>query len=733
MKILFLCTAHNSLSQRLYLVLSSSHDVTIEYAISEEVMIAAAALARPDLIICPFLTTLVPRQLYESYLTLIIHPGPPGDAGPSSLDWVLMGDDGCMDDPSEQLELIDRVASSGRTHWGLTVLQANEEFDAGPVWAFEQFRIDIDEPGLTNHSAGHHTHRDAALSSAHEFAGSPKPFEVCGLGIQQVALSPWLKPRAEYGRLSVTDQIPFQGGSLKHRPLLKAAQRAFDVTKHTAQQISRRIRASDSQPGVLSSIFGRPLYVYGGVIDGLVDVYNQPTVSIGTVDVLATRGGAVCITTCDDKGVWITHVRRPKTKADKSLFPKVPAISALIELGLMKAEDVPRLHAPVPSEWSRSDQTLQEVWFDITTDENANRIAYLHFDFYNGAMSYAQCSELIEAMHAILSYHNPEAPLRALVLMGGAYFSNGIALNVIEASSDPAAESWSNINRIDDVVELLLHVFPQRNILTIAAVRGNAAAGGVALATACDFVVAGSDVVLNPAYRAIGLHGSEYHSLSYHGRCGNAQATHLLRSMTPMSPFQAQAIGLVDFVFPTGPCLDENICYHISLLTKNPALHRGHWKSNVDLSPASLARARARELSEMAKDFWSLRSVRYHSRRHDFVRKVKSNHTPLRFATHRRFLQGVQIDEEELDSFDDVSHYEEQARQRMIEDLRHEIRKELLADMEVIPKALHRDLVALKTAQGRRRPATPGGERSSETIFSCYYKPVDVLTPPDSP
>ena len=138
MKILFLCTAHNSLSQRLYLVLSASHDVSIEYALSDEVMVSAAALVSPDLIICPFLTTLVPRQLYDRYLTLIVHPGPPGDAGPSALNWLLIGDDGTVDDHDSLLQNLDSGSDqAGRSHWGLTVLQATAEFDAGPVWAFE--------------------------------------------------------------------------------------------------------------------------------------------------------------------------------------------------------------------------------------------------------------------------------------------------------------------------------------------------------------------------------------------------------------------------------------------------------------------------------------------------------------------------------------------------------------------------------------------------------------------
>lgn len=129
MRILFLCTAHNSLSQRLFLALSRTHDVSIEYALSDEAMITAVALFEPELIICPFLTTLVPKEIYNHYMTLIVHPGPPGDVGPSALDWVLMGDDGTIDDPNELLRVLDSQdhAQDGRTHWGITVLQAIEE------------------------------------------------------------------------------------------------------------------------------------------------------------------------------------------------------------------------------------------------------------------------------------------------------------------------------------------------------------------------------------------------------------------------------------------------------------------------------------------------------------------------------------------------------------------------------------------------------------------------------
>lgn len=61
--------------------------------------------------------------------------------------------------------------------------------------------------------------------------------------------------------------------------------------------------------------------------------------------------------------------------------------------------------------------------------------------------------------------------------------------------------------------------------------------------------VSPSQIVLNPTYRAIDLCGSEYHTLSYSGRCGQKKATEILRAMTPMSPLEAQRIGLVGDVF----------------------------------------------------------------------------------------------------------------------------------------------------------------------------------------
>lgn len=64
--------------------------------------------------------------------------GPLGDAGPSSIDLALFGDTGDLEKWEEQLALINFRQSKGaapsrRSHWGVTVLQAIEALDAGPV------------------------------------------------------------------------------------------------------------------------------------------------------------------------------------------------------------------------------------------------------------------------------------------------------------------------------------------------------------------------------------------------------------------------------------------------------------------------------------------------------------------------------------------------------------------------------------------------------------------------
>jgi enoyl-CoA hydratase/carnithine racemase/methionyl-tRNA formyltransferase len=734
MKILFLCTAHNSLSQRLYLALAPTHDVTIELALNDDVMVSAAEISKPDIIICPFLTARVPKAIYDNYLTLIIHPGPPGDAGMSSLDWVLMGDDGTFPDPERLQKSLDLECGPGRSHWGVSCLQAIEEFDAGPIWAFEQFPIDIDQRGLTKSELYRGSVTRAAIKVAiaaieriQKAAESSRTSSLPSMF--QIKYHPDLPYELEYRNLSVSTRLPFMGGKTYDRPLLKASERNFDIKRHTAQQISRRIRCGDSQPGVQTKVFnGINLFVYGGDIEDNVGGPNPgaiPGAAPGTI--VATRNDAVCIKTCDGRGIWITHVRRLRSKTDNGsgLWPKVPAVSGLLSLGILNVAEVHKLHWDPSIDWAVSPHsTFQEVWVDFQSYGEAGRTAYLYFNFYNGAMATNQCSQLIEAMDYIISVSTLSDPIRAVVLMGGSYFSNGIHLNVIEAASSPAKESWLNINRINDVVHYLLHEFPSRKILTIAGIRGNAAAGGVAVAAACDVVLCGAEVVLNPAYRAVGLHGSEYHSLSYPGRCGEIKAKELLRSMTPIGPFDARAIGLVDHVLPGhGSALEKRIKSHVAVVVRSGKPSKGIWKTRLDITPTTLSAVRAEELCEMSKDFYSARAARYNSRRFNFVRKVKPTTTPLRFATHRR-TDTTMLDEEERNSFDDVGYFERQAERELIAKLcgQLDLSNGTAMNPKLFAAKLH-DLIPVDSSH-----------KSQEHLFTCYYKPPpETLKLPPSP
>jgi putative two-component system hydrogenase maturation factor HypX/HoxX len=114
LRILFVTSAHNSLSQRAYIALTEmGHQVTVQVVDSPEIIEAAVNAHDPDLVVCPMLKQFIPETVWRKYTCLVVHPGPHGDRGPSSLDWAI--------------EL-------GFDEWGVTVLEAVEEADAGDIW-----------------------------------------------------------------------------------------------------------------------------------------------------------------------------------------------------------------------------------------------------------------------------------------------------------------------------------------------------------------------------------------------------------------------------------------------------------------------------------------------------------------------------------------------------------------------------------------------------------------------
>lgn len=67
-----------------------------------------------------------------------------------------------------------------------------------------------------------------------------------------------------------------------------------------------------------------------------------------------------------------------------------------------------------------------------------------------------------------------------------------------------------------------------KDMITMAAIEGNAGAGGVALALACDRVISRSGSVLNMHYKNMGLFGSEYHTYTLPKRVGPMRSEKIL-------------------------------------------------------------------------------------------------------------------------------------------------------------------------------------------------------------
>ena len=266
--------------------------------------------------------------------------------------------------------------------------------------------------------------------------------------------------------------------------------------------------------------------------------------------------------------------------------------------------------------------------------EQKNNVGYLHFDFYNGAMSSEQCERLRETYLAAT-----QREVRVIVLMGGAdFWSNGIHLNCIEAAASPADESWRNINAMNDLTRAIATTGSQ---LTIAALQGNAGAGGVFLSMAADRVYARESVVLNPHYKGMGnLYGSEYWTYLLPRRVGEARAATLTQNRLPVGAAEAQEMGMIDGCFGIDRvdflAKIERIAEGLAASPDYSALLQEKVaRRERDEREKPLDAYRAEELQHMKLNFYGF-DPSYHVARYNFVYKIPHAWTPLYLARHRR-------------------------------------------------------------------------------------------------
>ena len=626
MRILLLTHSFNSLTQRLFAELKADgHELTVEFDIADRVAEEAVALFRPDLILAPFLKRAVPESIWSRHLTLIVHPGIVGDRGPSALDWAIM---------------------NGETEWGVTVLQAEAEMDAGPVWASVRFpmrettkaslyRNEVTAAALQavrtairnvpDWRAGNWTPTPLArlLESAGHVPTNPvasdndNPLSPA----RRSPLRALSRAEASATRPTKRETAPGGGGLAPaqtpfgiERPLLKQADRKISWTHDSTTTILQKLRAADGFPGVADALFGIPCHLF--------DAHPATAEEVRPAtpgEAIARRDGAILRATIDG-AVWIGHVKR----ADTDHPFKLPATAAFAA----EAEALPELLVPLHRD--AADPRWSELRYRESPDGTTG---FLAFDFYNGAMATDQCQRLTAAIRFARS-----RPTRVVVLEGGRdFWSNGIHLNRIEAAASPADESWANINAMNDVCLALLTLTDR---LTVAALRGNAGAGGCFLALAADHVWARDGIVMNPHYKNMGnLFGSEYWTYLLPRRVGPEAGHRIMGNRLPLLAREARAAGLVDACFSADlPTFETEIARHAAALAADPALAEriaekaARRAANEAQKP--LAAYREEELAAMRRNFYGF-DPSYHVARYHFVMKSPQSWTPRHLARHR--------------------------------------------------------------------------------------------------
>lgn len=553
MRILLVISAFNSLSQRIFCdLLDRGETVGITFAINDAQLIEEVTAFNPDFILSPFLKKRIPQNIWSAIPTFIVHPGIAGDRGAHALDWAIMNEE---------------------KSWGVTILRANGEYDAGDIYAHGTF-----------------TMPKAAKASVYRNAVSTLASKLVEELFESLNDSTFIPMSQQKHCLQGSAHL-----------VMNQLDRRIDWENDTTDEILKKIHGGDSHPGVIDTILDLECFLYGA--------HQEATLRGGIKEILAKREGAICIGTRDG-ALWISHLKERKNNSIK-----LPSTYVLKDrLKGVREDRLPLFVDP------------KLVTFKEITFYQRDEVGYLGFDFHNGAMGAHQCVRLKYAFD-----HLKQSGIKILVLMGGSdFFSNGIHLNIMEDSNKSDEDGWSNIHSMNEVVKSVLLC---DEILTVSSLHRNAGAGGVFLALASDYVTARDGVVLNPHYQTLGLYGSEYWTYSLPLRVGESKAVELTNACLPISTDSAFSIGLVDTVLSENEetYLDELHRYCMSLYDNEDRyydlLDAKQQKIHHTSFTEEIQRHRDVELEQMHPSFYDLKSD-FNRLRKDFVYKLCPIQTP---------------------------------------------------------------------------------------------------------
>lgn len=474
----------------------------------------------------------------------------------------IKGDRGCSS--------LDWAILNQEKEWGVTALQAVEKFDAGPIWASHTFPM----PSTTKSKLYRGLITQAAVSCVHE------------------VLEKLSDPNYE------AQSLDYSSADIKgiYRPAMKQEDRKIDWSEDDTNTIIRKINTADSNPGILESFGGEEYFLYNACPEEkLTGEYKE---------IVAHKNGAVCVATIDG-AIWISHLKKSD---NSSTAIKLPATLLLQK----QLENIPEIKDN--SYQKKVYKSFQDIYY-----EEENDTGYLYFDVLSGAMGVEKCQHILRAYNQLVERGN-----KVIVLLGGSdFFSNGIDLNQVEASANPAQQSWENINAINDLVESILRT---DSAITISVLRGNAAAGGVSLAMSTDLVFASNEVVLNPHYKTMGLYGSEFWTYIWPKRMGEMKTIELMEKCLPINASHAKQIGMIDKIFS----VNINLLSEVKMIARQIAsanefselIQEKKKRRDSDEEHKPLSSYRKEELEHMHKIFFDPAS-KYHTKRASFVSKVK--------------------------------------------------------------------------------------------------------------
>ena len=460
---------------------------------------------------------------------------------------------------------LDNAINDEVKQWGVVILKANEVLDGGDIYAQSNFimREETNKASIYRNEVTQST-----LKAMEQFLQN----------------------------YHNKDFIPTKQILNPIHKNLSQENRKINWQKDNTKQILKKINMSDSTPGVKDEILGVECYLFSAFI--------EDTLRGKTKEILAKRDGAICIGTIDG-AIWILQIQ------ELGSF-KLPATYVLKD----KIKGIEEKRIPLVIEDER------KSFYELRV-QRKDEIAYLYFNFHNGAMTSTQCIKLKYA----IEYLKEEC--KVLVLMGADdFFSNGIHLNILEDSKKQGEDGWSNINAMNEAVKAVLLC---DEIITVASFNKNSGAGGVFLGLACDYAISSENTIFNPHYKTLGLSGSEYHTFILPKRVGQTKSKELLENCLPINANYAKKINMIDEVYPFEDYQEKLEIFCENLLKNEDTFEEfiDRKKDFLEQELPLMEECKEKELQIMYDEFWE-KSSSFHTLRYDFVHKIKPKNTPKR-------------------------------------------------------------------------------------------------------